>query len=403
MLFGLILSTVILAAAPAPVQETFPVPTGFEGRVQFWAEAFGVYDESKAVIYDERDPRLVYVVVDRRTGAKLPVGLLGDRAIQFLPAIGSARLEISSRYEALARVNLSRDRKTLDDVDRRLLEPFGGLSARPETLRQAAAAVRAQVGAKSRVAAAIERMSPYRAVMEGALIEENTPPDLIGLPIVETMFDVTAVSPCGAAGPWQFMPLTAKGSLKMSSLLDERRDVEMATHAAARLLRTDRQSLGNWALAVTAYNSGRSRVAKVVAAAGTNNIALMVTLGDQVRGFGVASRNYYAEFLAARAVLESRPAADMIPWDVDTVTPGRDVEAGRLWESCGLDVDVVATLNPALSREGLRTGFILPAGVAVHVPRADAERVRTCLMANNATPVETVAKAATDPTSALIQ
>src|SRR5437899_360196 len=135
MLFPLTVG-LIFAATPVPSpSEAFPVPPGFEARAQFWSEVFGLYDEVQAIIYDERDPGLLYAVVDRRSGEKLPVGLLGDRNIHFLPSFGSARVEIAARFESLAHRNLSRERRDLDDVDRRLLEPFGGFGAKAEALK----------------------------------------------------------------------------------------------------------------------------------------------------------------------------------------------------------------------------------------------------------------------------
>ncbi len=401
MLSAITLGLIFAATPASPVDDAFPVPPGFEARAQFWTEAFRSYDERYAIIYDERDPGLIYAVVERHTGVKLPVGLLGDRNIQFLPSLGSARAEIADRYRTLASRNLARDRRELDDIDRRLLEPFGGFSARVETLRAAADAVRAQAGVKSRFETALDRLGPYRALVDGSLRSEGVPPDLAAIPLVETMFDVHAVSPCGATGPWQFMPLTARGTLKMSSILDERRDVELATHAAATMLRADHQALGTWPLAVTAYNTGRTRLLRAVNAAGSRDIARVVQQGDEVRGFGVQSRNYYAEFLAARAILSSLPVEASIPWDIATVSSGRDVDAARLWESCGLDPEVLALLNPAISRDALRTGFILPAGVGVHVPRGDAERVRVCLASGSPERVEPPVASASHPAEAI--
>ena len=65
----------------------------------------------------------------------------------------------------------------------------------------------------------------YFPLIEDELLKEGLPIELRALPIIESALSVTAVSPMGAVGLWQFMPSTGKSyGLEVNSLVDERRD-----------------------------------------------------------------------------------------------------------------------------------------------------------------------------------
>lgn len=67
-----------------------------------------------------------------------------------------------------------------------------------------------------------------------------------------------AVSPRGARGEFQVMPATAK---ELGYKPEEMHDEEYGAEAGARLLRKNRDRMGNWEDAVAAYNAGPARVA----------------------------------------------------------------------------------------------------------------------------------------------
>ena len=50
----------------------------------------------------------------------------------------------------------------------------------------------------------------YFPLIEDELLKEGLPIELRALPIIESALSVTAVSPMGAVGLWQFMPSTGK-------------------------------------------------------------------------------------------------------------------------------------------------------------------------------------------------
>ena len=71
----------------------------------------------------------------------------------------------------------------------------------------------------------------FRSVLQ----KEGLPPDLVHLVFVESGFNVNARSYAAAVGPWQFMRSSAQlFGLNVNQWVDERKDPEKATVAAAR-------------------------------------------------------------------------------------------------------------------------------------------------------------------------
>jgi soluble lytic murein transglycosylase-like protein len=107
-----------------------------------------------------------------------------------------------------------------------------------------------------------ERARPYLYHIVDTLNKYNLPLDLALLPIVESAYQPTALSPKSAAGIWQFIPSTGREyGLEQNGDYDARLDITASTHAAIRFLSgLNDHFKGDWLLALAAYNCGQGAV-----------------------------------------------------------------------------------------------------------------------------------------------
>jgi len=109
---------------------------------------------------------------------------------------------------------------------------------------------------------ASERARPFLHHIVDALAKYNMPLDLALLPIVESAYQPTALSPKDAAGIWQFIPSTGEEyGLEQNDEYDARLDITASTYAAIRFLSgLSGHFNGDWLLALAAYNCGQGTV-----------------------------------------------------------------------------------------------------------------------------------------------
>jgi membrane-bound lytic murein transglycosylase D len=197
---------------------------------------------------------------------------------------------------------------------------------------------------------------------------EGLPPDLVYLPLVESSFNVHARSSVGAVGMWQFMLDTGKKFLRIDDVVDERRDPLASTRAAARLLKENRKLLGNWPLAITAYNHGTEGIFRGINSVGSQNLEDLIR-SYQSPAFGFASKNFYAEFLAAVEIAKNSETyfpflRSLRPISLHEVPIKRQVQVQSVLKPAAIAQSDFFDWNPALNP----TSKVLPVGYSVKVP-----------------------------------
>lgn len=103
-----------------------------------------------------------------------------------------------------------------------------------------------------------QRARPYLHYIVEHIDRGRLPMDLALVPMVESAFQPTAVSPKEAAGLWQIIPSTGQErGLMLAEGYDGRLDIHTSTEAALGYLRyLNKLFNGDWLLTLAAYNAG---------------------------------------------------------------------------------------------------------------------------------------------------
>lgn len=203
----------------------------------------------------------------------------------------------------------------------------------------------------------MRRAQTYFPMIDTILEEEDVPPELRYLAMVESGLNPSARSWAGAAGMWQFMRGTGRQyGLTVNGWVDERRDPEKATRAAARHMRDLYERFGDWHLAMAAYNCGAGCVSSAVRRSDASDPSYWDVYDDLPR----ETRGYVPMFIAT-TMLASDPGA--YGFDAPNPTPpyaydyvsvhGSMMPLQEIAELAGTSTDVIRELNPELRRSTL--------------------------------------------------
>jgi len=202
------------------------------------------------------------------------------------------------------------------------------------------------------VARGLRRSGRYREMIARVLREEGLPQDLIYVAQAESAFEPLALSRARALGIWQFVAGSgARYGLDHTWWVDERRDPEKSTRAAARYLRDLYGMFGDWYLALAAYNTGENNVARAVERTGYADFWELHRRNALPR----QTRNYVPIILAL-ALIAKDPAKHGIaveedePLRCDVVKPGHPLDLRLAAETIDENVELLRALNPQLLR-----------------------------------------------------
>ncbi|MDD5232543.1 MAG: LysM peptidoglycan-binding domain-containing protein [Syntrophales bacterium] len=133
------------------------------------------------------------------------------------------------------------------------------------------------------------------------LKEAGLPKELSWLPLVESGFQINALSRARALGLWQFIPSTGyKYALQRDRWIDERLDVEKSTKAAIAYLKELHGLFGDWLTALAAYNCGEGRVLRVIS---KQHINYLDHFWDLYRQLPNETARYVPRFLATLHII----------------------------------------------------------------------------------------------------
>lgn len=222
------------------------------------------------------------------------------------------------------------------------------------------------------------RSAMYFSIFDHYLSVYQLPRSLKYLPIVESALRADVRSRAGAAGLWQFVPVSANFfKLEMNGVVDERLDAYRSTEAAVKMLAFLYDQFQDWPLALAAYNCGHGRVKQAIKRARCNNYW-------EIQQFlPPATRKYVPAFIAAAYLgnyyqehgLNPRfPDHDL--QDTRVFRVYKNVSFYKLSTSLDIPLNTLTKLNPGYVKKYIpynRKGYLL------RVPAVYASAVRKYL------------------------
>lgn len=199
----------------------------------------------------------------------------------------------------------------------------------------------------------LNRRARYEGLIHDTMDSHKLPRDLLYVSMIESGFSPYAHSWAEAVGLWQFIVYTGRAyGLRVDYWVDERRDPEKATVAAARYLKDLKRDMGDWYLAWASYNGSPGRVNKAIRAHDSRNFWVLAehkTLHEE-------TRNYVPKILAAAIIGKHperygftgiQPEAKLA---YDTVPVQGAISVEVLAKAAGVPAEDLHALNPALLR-----------------------------------------------------
>lgn len=190
----------------------------------------------------------------------------------------------------------------------------------------------------------------YFPMFEEEMDRQGLPMEMKYLAVIESALDPKATSRVGAKGLWQFMFQTGKlFGLEVNSYVDERTDPLMATEAAAKYLKSLHKSLGDWDLALAAYNSGPGNVSKAIRRSGgkTNYWNIRQFLPRETAGYLPAflATMYIFEYAEEHGFKSNGPKFPYIA--TDTIRVKKMISLEQIARVTNLNLAEIEFLNPS--------------------------------------------------------
>lgn len=283
-----LLLTPLSPFAGGPV-EHFPCPPKMIASVDFWKKIYTEVSNREGLIHDSENLNVVY-----------------EAFLSPPEASPGRKMELKSRlsyYEHQLR-RLAENPDSQDAFLMKIASCWEGMNPDAQTYRAASQRVRFQRGQREKFLAGLKRSVAYLTAMKKILKQEGVPEELVYLPHVESSFNCQARSKAGAVGMWQFLYATGRHYLTINNRVDQRKDPLLSTRAAARLLRDNYEKLQSWPLALIAYNYGTNGMVRATEEHNTNDFVYILD-NHKKRTFRFASKNFYAEFLAAKEIAQN--------------------------------------------------------------------------------------------------
>jgi membrane-bound lytic murein transglycosylase D len=199
----------------------------------------------------------------------------------------------------------------------------------------------------------LSRSEKYIPFMKNLLKEHGLPEDLVYMSLIESGFNPYAYSRAKAVGLWQFISMTGKRyGLRVNWWVDERRDPEKSTIAAAKYLKDLYDLFACWYLAAAGYNAGEYKIIRAIKRYRTEDFWKLTNQRYLKR----ETKDYVPQMIAAALIAKDPEKYGFI--DIEYQEPLRyeKVKVPELTDlcliakACGTSLEEIKDLNPELRR-----------------------------------------------------
>jgi membrane-bound lytic murein transglycosylase D len=201
----------------------------------------------------------------------------------------------------------------------------------------------------------------YVPLFNSVFDKYNVPHELAYLPSVISSFNPAASSMYGSSGIWNIMYISGKlYKLEINSMVDERKNYEKSTDAAARQFKDFFAIYQDWTLALTAYIVGPAVVNKAIRRAnGKRDFwSLYPYLPVETRDYipAYAAMTYFVSY---HNQLNMKPLLADLPFATDTIWVRKELHFRQVSKVLDIPIGILRDLNPQYKHD------ILPAGTKV--------------------------------------
>jgi len=199
----------------------------------------------------------------------------------------------------------------------------------------------------------LARSEKYIPFMKSVLKEYGLPEDLVYLSLIESGFDPYAYSRAKAVGLWQFISPTGKRyGLRVNWWVDERRDPEKSTIAAAKYLKDLYEMFACWYLAAAGYNAGEYKIINAIKRYRTDDFWKLT----KHRYLKRETKDYVPLMIAAALVAKDPEKYGFIdveyqePLRYEKVKVPELTDLSLIARACETSLEEIKDLNPELRR-----------------------------------------------------
>lgn len=196
------------------------------------------------------------------------------------------------------------------------------------------------------------RSERYLPMVKDIFRQNGLPEDLAYIALIESGFNPHAKSRAKAVGMWQFMRYTGKKyGLKIDLWIDERKDPEKATIAAALYLKALYEMFNSWYLAAASYNAGEGRIMRALKKHNTDDFWIVA---QQKKTLKRETKDYIPKYIAA-LIIAKDPAKygftnieykSKLSYEKVNIPGATDI--GVVAKACECPIEDIMELNPEL-------------------------------------------------------